>query len=76
MADRSNPAVRGVAVVPDVAFADGVCRALWVGVTGNVTCVMTGVAVTFVAVPVGILPVACTRVNNTGTTASSIVALY
>lgn len=51
-------------------------RGLYVGTTGNVVVVTTTGAVTFTAVPAGaILPVECTRVNSTGTTASNIVGL-
>jgi hypothetical protein len=51
--------------------------ALYIGVAGDVTVTMAGgqTNVLFKAVPVGVLPVACTRVWATGTTASSIVAL-
>lgn len=51
-------------------------RALYVGVSGNISVVgLDGTAVIFSNVPVGILPVNALRVNQTGTTASSIVAL-
>ncbi len=55
-----------------------VTRALYVGVTGDVTAVgQDGTAVTFPAVPAGmLLPIACIRVNSTGTGASGIVGLY
>jgi hypothetical protein len=51
--------------------------AIYVGGIGNVTCVMANDdVVLFSAVPVGtILPVACVRVNLTGTTASLLVGL-
>lgn len=52
--------------------------ALWVGGAGNVTLVPAGgtAAVTFVAVSAGtVLPVACTQVMATNTTATQIVAL-
>jgi hypothetical protein len=78
----SNPAISAYAVTPSdsVSFTQGACAALYVGVTGDVTAVVGSEsgqsAVLFKAVPVGILPVSCTRVNNTGTTATNIVALY
>jgi hypothetical protein len=52
-------------------------RSLYVGATGSLSVVMygDGATVTFAAVPVGIFPIQVTRVNNTGTTASNIVAL-
>lgn len=54
------------------------CQALYVGVTGNVAIVAEGdtAAVTLSNVPVGILPIACSKVMSTNTTATSIVALY
>ena len=68
-----------VAVTPSnsVDFTQGACKALYVGGAGNVTAVVGGVAVLFTAPPVGtILPIAATRVNSTGTTATAMVALY
>lgn len=61
-----------------VSQADGVCRALYVGVAGNITAVManSGTAVLFSNVAVGIFPIQVFRVNATGTTATNIVALY
>lgn len=51
--------------------------ALYVGVTGNVTIVDgDGDTVLFTAVPAGmVLPVSCSKVMATGTTASAIVGL-
>lgn len=54
----------------------GMTRGLYIGVTGDVTAVVGGAAVLFKAVPVGVLPVAVTRVNATATTATNILALY
>ena len=46
------------------------------GGTGDVTVTMGGVYVTFKSVPAGtLLPIACTQVRNTGTSASNMVAL-
>jgi len=73
----SDPGWDAVAVTPsnsvDIAAT---ARALYVGSVGDVTVVTAnGNVVTFVAVPTGtILPIRCTRVNSTGTGASSIVA--
>jgi hypothetical protein len=74
----SGPALRAEVVTPSdtVNFPSGACRALYVGVTGDVTAVVSGTAILFKAVPVGILPVSCSRVNLTATTATSIVVLY
>lgn len=53
-------------------------KAIYVGTTGNVSAVRPdGVAVLFTAVPAGsILPIRCRRINATGTTASTIDALF
>lgn len=54
----------------------GYCRALWVGVFGDVSVERyDGTAVVFKNVQ-GILPVRAIRVNATDTTATDIVALY
>lgn len=54
------------------------CRALYVGGAGDVAVTMEGGGnVTFVGVAAGtILPIAATALLNTGTTATSVVALY
>jgi hypothetical protein len=55
----------------------GVCRSLYVGGTGNIAVRMAdGGSATFASVPVGILPIQCDIVLSTGTTATSIIALY
>lgn len=54
-------------------------RALYVGVTGDVSVIMAGdgATVVFPAVPAGtVLPIRVSRVRATGTTASSIVAVW
>ncbi len=52
-------------------------RALYIGGTGNVTVVMNGVSVLFTGLPAGtILPIRTDKVMATGTTATSLVALY
>ena len=53
-------------------------RAFYVGVTGNVkVTAQNGTTATFVAVPAGQwMPVTCTRIWSTGTTASSITGVY
>lgn len=89
MADAANwlgnddilaPALNYAAVTPSdsTVFPFGLCRALYVGVAGNVTVLSAGgAAVTFSGVPAGvILPIRCKRVNSTSTTATNIVALY
>lgn len=77
-AKNTAPAEDAFTVTPsDTAnFTSGPARALYIGVSGDVTLITTGGnAVLFKAVPVGILPVRCTRVNATGTAATNIVAL-
>lgn len=67
------------AVTPSdsVDFTQGKCRGLYVGGAGNVVAIVGNAAVTFSAVPVGTtLWVEASRVNNTNTTATLMVALY
>ena len=74
------PATKLRAVTPndEDPLPDGVCRALYVGTTGDVVLIAEedDAAVTLPNVPVGILPVSTKSVLATGTTASDIVALY
>lgn len=53
-------------------------RSIYVGVSGDVAVVMKGKAgaVTFKAVPVGVLPIRPVQVLSTGTTATDMLALY
>lgn len=77
--DIDSPAQHAVAVTPsDSTDLTTPCRALYVGVTGDVVLDTVGgeTSVTFKAVPVGILPVRTQRVRSTLTTATNIVALY
>jgi hypothetical protein len=70
---------RAVAITPhnSTDFAEGLCRAIYVGGAGNITAIVNGVAVLFTAVPVGtVLRIQATRVNATATTATAMVALY
>jgi hypothetical protein len=76
---ETSPAAHAVAVTASDSadLPGGVCRALYVGTTGNISLdVGNGQTVLFTAVPVGILPVNVKRVRSTSTTASNIVALY
>lgn len=71
--------IDGVAVTPsDTVNLPFIATGLWVGGAGAVSVVLaSGVAVTFSAVPAGVLlPIAIQRVNSTGTAASAMVALY
>ncbi len=77
--DGSAPASHAVVVTPsDTVDLTDVARALYVGTTGNITVVMaSGEVVLFSNVPVGILPIMVTRVNDTGTDAlTDLIALY
>lgn len=67
------------AVTPNdsTALPLGTCKGLYIGGTGAVSVITeAGDTVAFAAVPVGILPIACTHVRSTGTAATNIVALY
>ena len=73
----SFPAENAVAVTPhDSTNLSNVTRALWVGVSGDISVEMfdVGTAIVFKNVQ-GLLPVRATRINSTATTATDIVAL-
>jgi hypothetical protein len=77
----ASPARRAEAVTPsDTTDLSVVAKALYVGVAGHVRVVPVaapgGAAVTFANHPVGYLPIQCSRVMQTGTTAQSLVALF
>jgi len=75
----TDPAVAAVAVTPsDSADLTQTTRSLYIGVAGDVAVYMTGAttSVTFVGVPIGVLPIRVDRILATGTTANSIVALW
>ena len=79
--NQVSSAVKAAAITPadNVALANGSCRGIYVGGTGNVSVILDNdtVAVTFTAVPTGvILPVFAKYVQATGTTATALVALY
>jgi len=76
----SEPAQYSVAITPsDTDDLADVCRAIYVGVAGDITLTLAqdadGVSVLFKAVPVGILPVSAKRVWSGGTAATNMVAL-
>jgi hypothetical protein len=76
--DLGDPAVTAFAVTPhDTNELTEFCRSLYVGGAGNLAVTTAeGDVVTFVAVPVGtIIPVRCSHVMATNTTATNIVAL-
>jgi len=67
-----------VATLSDTVNLAKISRALYIGATGDISVEMakSGTAIVFVGVQAGsILPIRVSRVNLTGTTASSIVAL-
>jgi hypothetical protein len=82
MSEKTKPAVNAIAVTPsdtvDIAGVGfTVTRGLFVGVAGVVVAIINGQAVTFTGVQNGqILPIQCTRVNSTNTTATDMVALW
>ena len=68
-----------VAIVPADAGTFDSPAFVYVGGDGNVVAIPEGsaVAVTFVGMSAGdILPVLCTRVNSTSTTATNLVAMW
>ena len=78
-------AAKSVAVTPtDVAATKfSACDALWIGVGGTISYIPedpalpTGTAAAVsTTVPVGLFPVATSRVAATGTTATGILAMY
>jgi hypothetical protein len=76
-ANNTVSAHGAIAVVPTDGLDIPICRALYVGTTGNISVRMAdGQSVVFTAVAVGIFPIQVDRVNATNTTASNIVAMY
>ncbi|MCA3716897.1 MAG: hypothetical protein IM674_01455 [Brevundimonas sp.] len=78
-ASASAPARRAEAVTPsDTVDLSAVAKSLYVGGPGDVRVQPAGggAAVTLSAHPIGYLPVQVSRVLATGTTATSIVALF
>lgn len=59
-----------------VNIVDGETNYIYVGVTGNVTCICNGVAVLFSNLAVGYHPIKTTRINATGTTATTMLAAH
>lgn len=77
-ADATVSARRAAVVTASDSTVLEVTRALYVGGGGNVAVTtLNGDSVTFVGVGAGtILPIQVTKVLSTGTTATSILALY
>jgi hypothetical protein len=76
--DPAAPFSRGAAVVPGDGTVIALTDALFVGGAGNLTVTMQdGSDLTLTGVTAGsVLPLAVTKVKVTGTTATSIAALY
>jgi hypothetical protein len=72
-----SPAAGGISVTPSDSTVLSSVRGLYVGGTGDVAVVMEdGSTPIYKAVPIGtILPIKCSKVKSTGTTATLIVAL-
>ena len=78
-ADSTHPVIHGDAVTPSNTTILPIFRALWVGVGGSVSIIEADGTTTtdYAGVPNGyLLPVQGVGVRTTGTSASSIVALY
>jgi hypothetical protein len=77
--DSLASASDAVVVTPSntVNFTRGPCRSLYVGSGGNIAVVIGGETITFANAAAGsVLPIKVSRVDATGTTASSLLALY
>lgn len=79
--NQVSPAVKAVAVTPanDTTLTNGPCRALFIGVGGDVNVILDNdtAAVVFKNCYSGqVLPIAVASVQSTSTTATNIVALY
>jgi hypothetical protein len=74
----TDPAQDAAVVTPSDTADQGLVRGLFIGGGGNVSLVTAiGNTVVFTGVVAGsILPVRCTKVRSTDTTATNIVALY
>lgn len=76
---RSGPGRRAVAVTPADSDLTEATRAVWVGGAGNLAVLMVedSTPVVFSGVPAGtLLPLQCSQIRSTSTTATLIVAVY
>lgn len=72
-----SSAYDAVAITPSDATVIPVTRGIYVGVAGHIAVRMaSGQSVTFSNVPVGIFTVQADMVKSTGTTATTMIALY
>ena len=77
MSVKTQPATHAKAITPHDSTNFDKCRAIYIGVSGDVVAIVDGSAVTFKnAVQGSVLPVEATRVNSTNTTATNLIALY
>jgi hypothetical protein len=76
----TDPSRVAVAITPSDStdIANGqLTRGVYVGGAGDVAAVIGDNAITFVGAVAGsILPIRCSRINSTSTTATSLVALF
>lgn len=74
MSANAGCAETHVAIVIGTAFEK--CRGVYVGVGGDVSIVANGLTVVYKGAAAGsIIPIAATKVNTSGTTATDLVAL-
>ena len=74
---KNDSYLGALAITPSdtVDFANPV-SAVYVGVAGHITAVMaSGEVALFSNVAVGVFPIACSRINATGTTATTMIGL-
>jgi hypothetical protein len=71
-------AVDAKAVTPSDStdLSNGTCQALWVGTAGNVSVITAAGTTVTITGASGLVPLQCSRVRSTSTTASTILALY
>lgn len=71
------PGEEMVALTPGAAaFAGGVCKGLWIGVTGTINITTKGgTALDGIIAPVGLFPIRCTHLRAGGT-ATDVLAIY
>lgn len=77
-AGPESPAWNAVAVSTSdtVSITGAPTRALWVGVSGDISVLMAGGASVVLKGAQGLIPIRVDRVNTTSTTATDIVALF
>ena len=78
MAKGTEPATGGASITPsDTVQITTAHRAVYVGGAGNLAVTLAeGDAVTFVGVPAGtVLPIKCSLIKSTSTTATSILVI-